>query len=296
VEISGNYIDGWSSRAVWIKEGLDVDVSCNAIVANEVGVHFDRDKYNSAWPPVRFRGNRVRPALDGGAQTAGTRTTNALAIDYGPASSTTGLSFLEEVDGEPFIVENDPNGSNVMNARENHWYIDDTLTDNQSLIQDLITNEISQSETVDTADAEQSEGSKCHPQGVPEVGCSVGGSRISGGGMLLGHSPGAASRTMEDRSDAPLATALGRPRPNPGARGTTIELAIARVAEHFRIDIYDVQGRRVVGLVDGVLAPGRHNIVWNGRDAANRLAAPGVYFVRATSRSYTRTEKVVILK
>jgi len=92
VDISGNYFDGWSLRALWVKEALDVDASCNAIVGNDVGVHFDRSKYNSGWPEVRFRGNRIRPAAGASSQSAGTRTTNALAIDYGPSTSATGLS------------------------------------------------------------------------------------------------------------------------------------------------------------------------------------------------------------
>ncbi len=47
-----------------------------------------------------------------------------------------------------------------------------------------------------------------------------------------------------------------------------------------RIDVVDVGGRVVRGLVAGMFPAGANEIVWDGRDDAGRPAAPGVYFIR----------------
>ena len=48
---------------------------------------------------------------------------------------------------------------------------------------------------------------------------------------------------------------------------------------HVRIDLYDVDGRRIANLQDGDLAAGRHDF---SLGAAQRGIAPGLYFARAT--------------
>jgi len=62
------------------------------------------------------------------------------------------------------------------------------------------------------------------------------------------------------------------------------------------LKIYDVAGRLVKTLIDGVEQPGRRLIEWNGRDAAGSRVASGVYFCRMTAPGYTRTQKMVLLQ
>lgn len=54
------------------------------------------------------------------------------------------------------------------------------------------------------------------------------------------------------------------------------------------IDAYDVQGRRVAQLHEGVTAAGRHTLTWDG----SRLAA-GAYWIRITTPSGSQTRSVV---
>lgn len=54
------------------------------------------------------------------------------------------------------------------------------------------------------------------------------------------------------------------------------------------IDAYDVQGRRVATLHQGVTAAGRHALTWDGAD----LAA-GAYWIRITTSSGTQTRSVI---
>ena len=78
---------------------------------------------------------------------------------------------------------------------------------------------------------------------------------------------------------SPAAAFIARCAPNPFNPRTTITLTMASTARA-RLDIYDLRGRRVVRLVDGVLDAGRHDVVWTGRDSAGCVVASGVYLVR----------------
>jgi len=51
-----------------------------------------------------------------------------------------------------------------------------------------------------------------------------------------------------------------------------------------RVEIFDVRARRVAALV----LSGAGDATWDGRDRSGRVAAPGVYLVRASGRSDTR--------
>ncbi len=62
------------------------------------------------------------------------------------------------------------------------------------------------------------------------------------------------------------------------------------------IRIYDVSGRLVRTLVDGVRQPGRHLTVWNGRDGQGRRVAAGVYFCVAEAVGESATRKIVLLR
>ena len=46
------------------------------------------------------------------------------------------------------------------------------------------------------------------------------------------------------------------------------------------IDVFDVTGRHVVNLIDRDMSAGTHDVMWNGRNAANIPMPAGVYFYR----------------
>jgi len=67
--------------------------------------------------------------------------------------------------------------------------------------------------------------------------------------------------------------------PNPFNPATTIRYEVP-AATHVRLAVYDVLGREVVALVDERREPGCYAVAWDGRDAAGRSVASGVYVVR----------------
>jgi hypothetical protein len=105
------------------------------------------------------------------------------------------------------------------------------------------------------------------------------------------------------QTDAPLLPSsasvveLGQSRPNPFRAGSATRVSLmttmrGRVGAH----VYDVAGRRVVTLLEGVLDAGVHPLQWDGRGAAGRLAPAGVYFLRVTTPTGRGSRKLLVVR
>ncbi len=92
------------------------------------------------------------------------------------------------------------------------------------------------------------------------------------------------------RVAAPSAFGLDQNYPNPFNPMTDIRYQITEVRE-VSLTIYDVLGRRVATLVDGVKQPGEYTVRW---DASGYPS--GVYFYRLTAGAFSSTKKLVIMK
>ncbi|MFB3907538.1 MAG: FlgD immunoglobulin-like domain containing protein [Candidatus Eisenbacteria bacterium] len=84
-------------------------------------------------------------------------------------------------------------------------------------------------------------------------------------------------------------------RPNPFNPRTAISFRLAARGP-VKIEIEDVTGRRVRTLVDARMDPGPHEVVWDGRDDADRPVASGVYWVRMATEGFESNRKMVVLK
>lgn len=83
--------------------------------------------------------------------------------------------------------------------------------------------------------------------------------------------------------------------PNPFNPSTTIAFYLPR-GSHVRLEVYDVAGRLVATLLDGVRPAGRHAVSWNGQDGSGRTAASGVYFYRLRADKFEQTKKMILLR
>ena len=93
------------------------------------------------------------------------------------------------------------------------------------------------------------------------------------------------------------ATPVLRPAfPNPFNPQTTIAFDLPNeMAVSLRI--YDMSGRLVDVLLDGdIVAQGRNEVVWRGRDMTGRVVSAGVYFYRLEAGSYSETKRMVLVK
>jgi hypothetical protein len=66
-------------------------------------------------------------------------------------------------------------------------------------------------------------------------------------------------------------------------------------AAHARVDMYDLQGRRLATLADRVLPGGLSVLPWDARDAAGARVPNGVYFARAVLPGRVATTRVFVL-
>jgi len=90
--------------------------------------------------------------------------------------------------------------------------------------------------------------------------------------------------------------ALGDAYPNPFNPQTTIAFEIPR-QELVALRVFDMAGRLVKELITAEPhTPGRHEVVWNGRDDSGRQVASGTYFYRLEAGQYSETKRMVLIK
>lgn len=88
---------------------------------------------------------------------------------------------------------------------------------------------------------------------------------------------------------------LAQSVPNPARAGASIAFELPRAgAAH--LALYDVAGREVRRLADGWLGAGAHVAHWDGRDAAGRGVAPGIYLYRLHAGGVARTRTLVVTR
>lgn len=91
--------------------------------------------------------------------------------------------------------------------------------------------------------------------------------------------------TLPDRLSVRIA-------PNPSRRGTSVHFHLPR-EQAVTVEIFDVAGRRVQRLFDGMLSPGTHANSWDGRDGSGRETPAGIYFARVSTSEGLETRRLV---
>ena len=94
----------------------------------------------------------------------------------------------------------------------------------------------------------------------------------------------------------PLGFSLYQNVPNPFNPTTVIRYDVPAGGGLVTLRVYDIAGRIVRTLVDGVHTPGSVEVTWDGRDASGGPVASGVYFYRLVAPGYGETKKMVLLK
>lgn len=100
---------------------------------------------------------------------------------------------------------------------------------------------------------------------------------------------------VDDRNDLPSRAALVGAYPNPFNPQTTIAFVVP-LDTKVTLGIYDVQGRLLRELVDGVVPAGRHDVVWDGHDRSGRAVGSGTYLYRLQAGDLTATRKIMLVK
>ena len=95
----------------------------------------------------------------------------------------------------------------------------------------------------------------------------------------------------EESGDAPLLSfALHSIEPNPAKAEGAIRFDVPRTSS-VRVRLYDIHGRQVAVLSDGVFSPGRKTLRWRASDYP-----AGLYFLRMEAMDFAATQKVIIAR
>ena len=86
--------------------------------------------------------------------------------------------------------------------------------------------------------------------------------------------------------------------PNPFSSKTEIAFTLspAGAAGPVRLEIYDISGRRIAGILDGALEPGVHAFTWRHPTDRGGSASSGIYFARLSTREGVIGRKLILLE
>ncbi|UCH09142.1 MAG: T9SS type A sorting domain-containing protein [Fidelibacterota bacterium] len=134
----------------------------------------------------------------------------------------------------------------------------------------------------------------CDPEGrdfslggdSPCAGAGDGGTDIG----ALGVGCDAGYVAVKTGEDVPRSFGLFQNYPNPFNAGTVIKIDVAE-AGPVRLMVYDLLGREVARLVDGLLEAGCHELAWDGGELPS-----GIYIARLVAPGFSTSIKMVMLK
>jgi hypothetical protein len=88
---------------------------------------------------------------------------------------------------------------------------------------------------------------------------------------------------------------VGPNYPNPFNPETVIPIELPKAMD-VKIIVYDILGRAVKTLYDGIMETGRHYVRWDGRDEQQRKLASGVYLLRVEMPNKAFVQRMILLQ
>lgn len=120
----------------------------------------------------------------------------------------------------------------------------------------------------------------------PEPNILYRGNRVWG--LVFAPEQGPATAVGSER--APVRFTLAQNFPNPFNPATRITYVLEGAGQ-VRLEVFDITGRRVAVLADGVEAAGEHVVTWNAARAAT-----GMYLCRLTAGARQETRKMLLMR
>lgn len=99
----------------------------------------------------------------------------------------------------------------------------------------------------------------------------------------------------ENNPEIPLGISIDRIYPNPFNPETVISYTINQ-SEHYRVTIYDLLGREIRTLHNGILTSGRHDVRWDARDNHGKTVSSGSYRVVISNGKSSVGSPVTLLR
>ena len=99
-----------------------------------------------------------------------------------------------------------------------------------------------------------------------------------------------AQRLVADINLHPNEFYLSDPFPNPFNPAVNIKFN-HKYTSNAKLAVYDIKGRELTVLFDGMMSPGTSDFIWNAS-----IYPTGIYFIKAISNGQTQVKKVQLLK
>ncbi len=101
--------------------------------------------------------------------------------------------------------------------------------------------------------------------------------------------------SVDDNIIIPNEFSLKGNYPNPFNANTIIEFSLNKPG-HVTLNIYDIRGRKVRGLVSGYYNSGNHSVSWDGCTSSGTVLASGIYLYRLSTGGYSQTGRMNFIK
>jgi hypothetical protein len=98
-----------------------------------------------------------------------------------------------------------------------------------------------------------------------------------------------APATLPERLDVSAVVATTSDDTNTIRFGLPVETAV-------KVTIYDLLGREVIALHDGLTAAGYHEVTWDGHDRTGSRVSNGMYFCQVRTPERTVTRKLLLMR
>ena len=86
---------------------------------------------------------------------------------------------------------------------------------------------------------------------------------------------------------------------NPSGAGrspsTTISFNIPETGD-IKLEVFNIKGQKVKTLIDCYSAPGKYEVIWDGKDDNGKQVSSGVYFYKMKAGDYTSVRKMLLMK
>lgn len=122
---------------------------------------------------------------------------------------------------------------------------------------------------------------------LSQGGYIAAGYTTNGTGLLLRYEP---ETGISDEEGLPAMVSLGTPHPNPSSEGLSIPYSLP-ASMNVELSIYDLGGRMIENLYQGISGAGEHEILWSAEEAPS-----GCYIVKLRTEEGIETRRCVLMR